>query len=379
MKLENLLVEELTLGGGTLKLDVSTIPCNYLITGSGTLLADWAVGAKLKADGGIWPIDGDCRGVSFRFLYIADLILDGSTINFFSALSLTDAQAASNCIIDVTCTSEDGGTWTAIVTPDYANILGLVTTQMIAAKAVTNAKIGDKAVDTGQIADAAIEALQIATDAISTIKILNDAITSAKILAKAVTTAKIDDGAVGTTQLTDLGVSTTKIADLAVTDVKIAALAVITAKINDLAVTTAKIADGAITAIKLGAGSVTASKLETSVGKELFNIQLSFEAGEVGTYQVPFPYACTILFAEARATKAIAGTDDATIQLQNNATTDMTDGLITLTASTAFGVAVNCTPSANNIFAAGEHLKMVSAKTTAGGKANVTVYLQRIS
>ena len=126
-------------------------------------------------------------------------------------------------------------------------------------------------------------------------------------------------------------------------------------------------------------GFVTFSGGTATIGaiSEVLRAEVSFEAGEQGTYYITVPYACTVTEAKARVTKAIAGTDDATIQLRNNSGTNMTSGLVTLPASSAHGVGATASPSANNTFTAGQEIQLVVAKPTAGGKASVDIILTR--
>lgn len=107
------------------------------------------------------------------------------------------------------------------------------------------------------------------------------------------------------------------------------------------------------------------------------DVPVSFEAGELGDYKIKIPYACTLTEIYAFATKVIAGTDSGTIVAKNNAGTTITDGTVTFTASDARGSAYTVTPSANNTFAAGDILTLTTAKTTAGGKVQVSLTFTR--
>lgn len=123
--------------------------------------------------------------------------------------------------------------------------------------------------------------------------------------------------------------------------------------------------------------AITVDKLETSLKTELLTVEVSFETGEVGDFKITIPFACTATEYYAYATKAIAATDNATITPKNNAGTTMTDGILTFTASDARDTAVTSTPSANNVFTAGQILTLTCAKATVGGKATVSVTLVR--
>lgn len=123
--------------------------------------------------------------------------------------------------------------------------------------------------------------------------------------------------------------------------------------------------------------SITLNRLETSLSYEVLTFPVSFESGEQAQNKIKMPYAGSIAEIYAICTKAIAATDSATIVPKNNAGTTMTSGTVTFSASDPVNTAYTTTPSANNTFSAGDILQFVSAKTTAGGKALVTIKIVR--
>jgi hypothetical protein len=133
--------------------------------------------------------------------------------------------------------------------------------------------------------------------------------------------------------------------------------------LSNNAVTTAKVLDDNITTAKLDANS----KYKT------IYIEVSFETGELGVFPIKTDFGGTVVSMYAYATKAIAGTDNGTIVLKNNAGTTMTTGTITYTASDARGTQYTVAPSANNTFATEQTLTVTTAKTTAGGKVLLAI------
>ena len=109
------------------------------------------------------------------------------------------------------------------------------------------------------------------------------------------------------------------------------------------------------------------------------DLDVSFEAGEVGDFKIYMGFAGTLTNVYAYATKAIAATDNATIVCKNNAGTTMSTGTITFTASDARGTAYIVTPSTNNTFIVGDILTFTCAKATAGGKAHLSLKFTRNS
>jgi hypothetical protein len=138
---------------------------------------------------------------------------------------------------------------------------GNVSTQMLAANAVTTAKITDANVTTAKIADSAITSAKIADGTIATNDIADSAITTAKIANANVTTAKIEESAVTNSRIATDAVTSDKIAADAVGTSEIANLAVTTAKVADSAITSAKIADGTIVAGDIADGAITSAKI----------------------------------------------------------------------------------------------------------------------
>lgn len=105
-------------------------------------------------------------------------------------------------------------------------------------------------------------------------------------------------------------------------------------------------------------------------------VPVSFETGYQGSNKLEMPYKGRVLKINAFVVKAIAATDNATITGQINAV-NITTGVITIPASSANGFNVSVTPTAANTFLAGDTLDLISAKSTAGGTALVSVKIQR--
>lgn len=98
---------------------------------------------------------------------------------------------------------------------------------------------------------------------------------------------------------------------------------------------------------------------------------LSFETNEQGDMKFPMEVDCTVNKVTAYVAKAIAATDNATIDCKDNAAASM--GVVTCTASAGIGTAFTLSPSSNNTFTAGDIMTMTTAKTTVGGKVLVTI------
>ncbi len=126
------------------------------------------------------------------------------------------------------------------------------------------------------------------------------------------------------------------------------------------------------------AGSASAGAL-TDV-RHLDNI--SFVTAQQGLYSVYFPFACTVTNINIRVTSVVAGTDDGSLTIANNAGTVMTGssltaGVLTVAASAAFGTGYSSTLTTNNTFTAGQTMKITSSKTTSGGVVSADITFTR--
>jgi hypothetical protein len=159
-----------------------------------------------------------------------------------------------------------------------------------------------------------------------------------------------------------------------------------TTQIADDAITAAKIGTGAVVADGLGAKTITAAKivdatisvslLAASAKTETIVIPVSFETGEQGHNDVIIPFQGTITSMKYIVTKALAGTDAGTITPKvNGGSTTPTN--VSISASTALNTTSALTITSGNTYNAGEVLQFVTAKTTAGGKALLSITLNR--
>ena len=147
-------------------------------------------------------------------------------------------------------------------------------------------------------------------------------------------------------------------------------------KILDGAVTTDKIDDGAITAVKVADGALTPAKLATKTKYEVITMPVSFESGEQGDNTISIPYDFKINSVRYTVTKAIAGTDNASITMYINGTLTVPNS-ISITASTSISSTAITSITASNTGSSDQQVKFVTSKSTAGGKALLTINLER--
>lgn len=146
--------------------------------------------------------------------------------------------------------------------------------------------------------------------------------------------------------------------------------------ILDANVTAAKLASDSVTTAKVLNSNITLEKLETDLLKEVLYIPVSFEAGEQGDNTITIPYDCTIDAIRYTVIKAIAATDAATITPTINGV-GTTPSSISIPLSTSVNTSSSTTITSSNNVTAGDLLRFTSAKTTAGGKALLTINITR--
>ncbi len=327
------------------------------------LTAEYPFGAApLNASGQI-PMAALPTGVSTGLIYYGTVALDNTTtpagILQSNASISGSTQAAGTFVIIASngnlSAAVDGVTAVLAgarfvsngVTWDYYGDAEVITTDQLAAEAVTTAKIAplnitsaliaDGAVLTVKILDANVTTAKLADNAVTTVKITDANVTLAKMAPNSVGSGNIVDGSVLTAKIADANVTTVKIADGNVTTAKIAGASVtlakmapnsvgsgnivdgsvLTAKIADANVTTAKILDGNVTTAKLADGGVTTAKIADA------NVTLAKMApSSVGTSNIVDANVTTAKIADANVTTAkIADVNVTTAKLADNAVT----------------------------------------------------------
>lgn len=111
---------------------------------------------------------------------------------------------------------------------------------------------------------------------------------------------------------------------------------------------------------------------------------ISFVTANQGTYYILFPFPCTVTSAQVRVTSVVSATDNGELLFQDDADNAMTGdnltaGVLEVTASAALGDGFTTTLDTNNVFAAGENMKITSSKVTTGGVVSVDVTYTRLT
>ncbi len=248
--------------------------------------ADGSATGKVSAGMYVWADQGTTNK-DRRFVLSTDdpITLDTTALTFIneSGLGLVTAGDALSKSGDTMNWVPDGTTLE--VSADQGRIKDLgVSTEKLAAAAVTTAKIAANAVTAAELATDAVTSAKILAGAVGTSEIATDAVTAVEIAAGAVGTTEIAADAVTAAKIAADAVGTTEIAALAVTAAEIAAGAVGISELADqkaeitLAGATPILTDlSALTADghwALGKGTDTSAWLCTMVGTKKFSVQL---------------------------------------------------------------------------------------------------------
>jgi len=103
-------------------------------------------------------------------------------------------------------------------------------------------------------------------------------------------------------------------------------------------------------------------------------LTLSFETNEAGTFKLPLlPYRFKLHSVQSSVIKTVAGSNDGTITLRKGATAY---AAVTVAASAAIGDEDEDTTVTETPFELTEQLSIVTAKSTAGGRMLVTIFVE---
>lgn len=102
-------------------------------------------------------------------------------------------------------------------------------------------------------------------------------------------------------------------------------------------------------------------------------LEISMESGEQANNTIEMQNDFSIDSIYVEVIKAFAATDAGTIVPKINGTNITLNTPISIPASTAINTTYNHTCSSGNTGTSGDILSFVAAKTTAGGKARITV------
>ena len=171
-------------------------------------------------------------------------------------------------------------------------------------------------------------------------------------------------------------ITTSMVTDDNITNAKMAEDSVGRSELIDGDILPIALSSNAVTTVKIANAAVTAEKLGGTLDKEIFAVNVSFEAGEQGNNSIIIPYDCTINSIRWDVQKVIEASDDATVTPQI-AGVGTTPSLVTVAAGSGISATGSLSLTSANALSAGEVLKLASSKSTVGGKVLLTVTVTR--
>lgn len=131
--------------------------------------------------------------------------------------------------------------------------------------------------------------------------------------------------------------------------------------------------------LKFDTGVASASAMEDV--REKF---VSFEADALGNYYIKWPVDVTVTNIEARVVTNITDSGNGELELMDNSGALMigsalTAGVLYISTGSTTGIGFTSTLTGNNVFLAGERMRIISNKSAGGGSVNVEVTYTRNS
>lgn len=339
----------------TRTITLSASPITHTIPGETSRDIDYIVsGTHAMAGAIVIAVSGALTNKKFTFYYSATLTNYSTGANYLQfpgGDKLPAEFAAKKCVIECIY---NGSAWKTTIVPDF-NETGIITS--------------------GNILDGTIVAGDLASDSVITAKILAENVTNAKLAQMANNTIKGNDsGGSAVPQ------------DLSVTEVRTLLDQDVTLTGNVTGTATETFATGVTTvATTIASNVITVAMLTNTVKTDQLYAFISLETAGLGYTAIKAPFDCTVEEWGVSVVSDVAGTDDATLTLYDQAGVLMTGSTITVTLGTGVSAAAPASSgffnsaaiTANNVISAGELITFRAQKTTAGGLLGATIKVKR--
>lgn len=334
-------------GGGTENLPITDSAAHYMYIGSGALTGSWTIQATTNP-----PNSG------YLYLVFYNCNFTGNTVTIFGK-TLTALQATKPQVVIAIYDKVDAVWVSSIIS------LNTIETAMLENLSVTTAKIALLAVTAAQIAANTITASQIAAGTITNTQINAAAaiVYSKLLLTGGILNADINAAA---------AIAFSKLANLTSAHILVGSGANVP---TDLALSgDATLANTGV--LTIANAVVSPAKSTAAANKVILQIPVSFVTANQCKNSIKMKFAGTIDYMFSSVTGALSNTDAGTITAKIGGVA-VTNGVVTIPLSSALDTQNEATPTAAKTFAIDDIVDFVSAKTTSGGTALLTVYMTK--
>lgn len=197
-----------------------------------------------------------------------------------------------------------------------------------------------------------------------------------------VSTSNIQNGAITSGKIATGAISTASLADDSVTNAKLATMTPSSIKIGGSTGDPADLALG-LDQIAIGNGTtvttINKSNLTITSLYEIITVPISFETGEQSSNIIKIPFNGFMKEAFFCVTKALSGTNNATINFKYNNSPFTSMGIMTVPLSSVVDdtVSLTFTTSTWN-FVADQEIMCLGIKSTVGGKGILSLIVERV-
>jgi len=134
---------------------------------------------------------------------------------------------------------------------------------------------------------------------------------------------------------------------------------------------------GTVANTQIPNNEIAAAKLAATLRDEVIIIPVSFDSGDQCDNRFKMPFAGTVTEIYAVVTNALSGSGDGTIVAKDGSGAVMANGTITFSPTAALETEETVVPTTNNVFSAGDILRLTTDKSAGGGKSLVSVKVTR--
>jgi hypothetical protein len=349
--------------GGTFSLAAEDMFNRYYVTGAAAIVADVTITSS-----GI-PV----LGTEYELIWNANITKGAFNVTVFG-YSMTAEQTSKDGRL---IAFYNGSSFEVTVIPSFSAEAFIVNVN-IAGATIENSRLADMTRGTIKVGDASDRPSDLDASGSGWLLIgdgndINSVVQSGDVIFSSAGVSAIQAGVIVNTDINAAAaIAYSKLASLTSGNILVGSagnVATSVAMSGDVA-----ISNTGVTTIQ--AGAVDPAMLSGNGAKEVIVIPISFVTADQCDNSFILPFAGTIDSLTSYVVSPVSATDNGTITCQINGVA-VTDGEITVAASSPVDTSDSASPTALNVFAAGDRIDLVSLKTTTGGRCLVSVTVTR--